>query len=55
MKTTLRRTEPYKWLKGTTKTTKKKSSDRRKPKNTKRQHLENTDMWHLNEEQSPTK
>ena len=29
------------------KTTKKKSSDRRKPKSTKKQHLENTDMWHL--------
>ena len=29
------------------KTTKKNSSDRRKPKSTQKQHLENTDMWHL--------
>ena len=29
------------------KTTKKNSSDRRKPKSTKKQKLENTDMWHL--------
>ena len=29
------------------KTTKKKISDRRRPKSTKKQHLENTDMWHL--------
>ena len=48
MKTTLRRTEPYKRLKGTTKSLRGRVLIvEGLAKSSKKQHSENTDKWHL--------
>ena len=48
MKTTLRRTEPYKWLQRTTKPVRRRVLiEKSLAKNSKKQHSENTDKWHL--------
>ena len=48
MKTTLRRTEPFKMLKGTTKSLRGRVLiEEGLAKSSKKQHLENTDKWHL--------
>ena len=47
-KTTLRRTQPYKMLKRTTKPLRRRVLiEEGLAKSSKKQHLENTDMWHL--------
>ena len=48
MKTTLRRTEPYKMLKRTTKPLRRRVLiEEGLAKSSKKQHLENTDKWHF--------
>ena len=48
MKTTLRRTQPYKLLQRTTKPQRRRVlKEEGLAKNSKNQHLENTDKWHL--------
>ncbi len=48
MKTTLRRTEPYKMLKRTTKPLRRSVLiEEGLDKSSKKQHSENTDKWHL--------
>ena len=48
MKTTLRRTEPYKLLKRTTKSLRRRVLiEKGLAKSSKKQHSENTDKWHL--------
>ncbi len=47
-KTTLRRTEPYKWLQRTTKPVRRRVLiEKSLAKSSKKQHSENTDKWHL--------